>query len=303
MGSMTRLCRLVAASLCMVWAGGAAHAHVDQDKPIIRWYYQSFPPLHITDGPRAGQGFADKALAYLHARMPDYNHLKVYSSLSRMHGELKVRENACHLGLFKTPEREEYAYFSDPVIEILPNRLVTLKEKAARFEPLLTAEGEVDLARLFAARHLMYGVEVDRVYSPRISAYTNGHTKADGKVELPNPRFAALLLHGRIDYGFAFAFEATYRFNMLEKGDAFTTLPIAGEPALLMNYVGCSKSEFGAKVIADVNKVAKDLRQAHRTFYEEWLDERAIADFRATVKAELEGAGGAQHRAAVGLDQ
>jgi uncharacterized protein (TIGR02285 family) len=285
-----------------VWASGAASAHEDRDKPIIRWYYQSFPPLHITDGPNAGQGFADKALSYLHAQMPDYNHLKVFSSLPRMHGELKARKNACHLGLFKTPEREEYAYFSDPVIEILPNRLVILKEKTARFEPLLTADREVDLARLFAERGLMYGVEINRVYSPRINAYIDGHTKADGKVELPNPRFAALLLHGRIDYGFAFAFEATYRFNMLEKGDAFTTLPIAGEPALLRNYVGCSKSEFGSRVVADVNKVAKDLRQAHRTFYEEWLDERAIEDFRATLKAEAEREGTRQS-AAIELDQ
>lgn len=268
-----------------MWASGPAVAHEDRDKPIIRWYYQSFPPVHITDGPRSGQGFADKALSYLHARLPDYNHLKVFSSLSRMHGELKTRENACHLGLFKTAEREEYAYFSDPVIEVLPNRLVILKDNAARFEPLLTPAGEVDLARLFGAPGLMYGVEVDRVYSPRINAYVDSHTKADGKVELPNPRFAALLLHGRIDYGFGFAFEATYRFNMLGRGDAFMTLPIAGEPDMLMNYVGCSKSDFGARVIADVNKVAGEMRLAHRRFYEEWLDERAIEDFRASLKA------------------
>lgn len=295
---MTRqFCRALMGSIAFLGLSLPTLAHEHRDKPIIRWYYQSFPPVHITDGPRAGQGFADKALSYLHAQMPDYNHLKVFSSLSRVHGELKARKNACHLGLFKTPEREEYAYFSDPVIEVLPNRVVLLKENLPKFEPILNPAREVELDRLFAARDLMFGVEVDRVYSPRINAYLDSRTKAEGKVELPNPRFAALLLHGRIDYGFAFAFEATYRFNILDRGDEFTTLPIAGEPDLLMNYVGCSKTEFGAQVIADVNRLAGNLKEAHRTFYEEWLDDRAIQDFRATLKAHAETTNTAETRA------
>ncbi|WP_262689808.1 TIGR02285 family protein [Kordiimonas aestuarii] len=282
------LLRFIAGLIGLIVVSCPAFAQGDHEKPIIRWYYQSFPPLHITDGPQAGQGFADKALAYLHAQLPGYNHLKVYSSLSRMHGELKARENACHLGLFKTAEREAYAYFSEPVIEILPNRLLMLKKTAPRFLRYLNAAGEVDLEKLFAANGLMYGVEVNRVYSPRINAYIDKQTKADGKVELPNPRFAALMLHGRINYGFAFAFEATYRFQMLGRADAFTTLPIAGEPDMLLNNVGCSKSEFGAGVIAEVNRVAPALKLAHRRFYEEWLDDRAVDDFHAALKARGE---------------
>ncbi len=287
--TVTHIGRMMAG--CLLWAllSLPATAQDDRDKPIIRWYYQSFPPVHITDGPRSGQGFADKALSYLQAQMPDYNHLKVFSSLSRVHGEIRVRNNACHLGLFRTPEREAYAYFSEPMIEVLPNRLVILKDKLPLFEPLLTPAREVDLDRLFKSRGLMYGVETDRVYSPRINAFIDAHTKEDGKVELPNPRFAALLLHGRIDYGFAFAFEATYRFTMLDRADAFTTLPIAGEPELLMNYVGCSKTEFGAEVIAAVNKLAPEFRTVHRGFYEEWLDDRAVADFRAMLRAQDTG--------------
>ena len=277
--------RLIISVVSLFAVALPAAAQDISEKPIVRWYYQSFPPLHITDGPQSGQGFADKTLVFLHARLPGYNHLKVYSSLTRMHSELKARTNACHLGLFKTPEREEYAYFSDPVIEVMPNRLVVLKEKASRVTPFLNREREVDLDKLFAAQGLMYGVEINRVYSPRINPYIDRQTKADGKVELPSPRYAALLLHGRIDYGFAFAFEASFRFKMLGRGSAYMTLPIAGEPDVLENYVGCSKTEFGAQVIADINRVAADVRLAHRGFYEEWLDDRAIRDLRAAIKA------------------
>ncbi|WP_417464574.1 TIGR02285 family protein [Kordiimonas sp.] len=266
------------------FAGAAAlEGDEEAERPVIRWYYQNFPPIHIITGQDAGQGFADKALSYLHAQLPGYDHMKVLTSASRIHNEVRTRENACHLGLFKTPEREEYAIFSEPLIEVLPNRIIALNSQRAEFTPFLTEAGEVDLPRLLDEGHFLYGVDSGRYYSSNINKLLAGKTRADGKVELVDPRLGALISRGRVSYSFAFAFEAAYRFRQLGEGDSYFTLPIAGEPEFLQNYVGCNKSAFGEGVVESVNKIAADVRLAHRRFYREWLDEGARADFDAVM--------------------
>ncbi len=256
-----------------------ARADEEAERPVIRWYYQNFPPIHIITGEDAGQGFADKAISYMHARLPDYDHLKVLTSATRIHNEVRTRENACHLGLFKTPEREEYATFSEPLIEVLPNRVIALKSNRDIFDPYLTNAEEVDLPRLLASGKFLYGVDSGRFYSSNINRLLADKSRADGKVELVDPRLGALIARGRISYGFAFAFEAAYRFRQLGEGDSYFTLPIANEPEFLQNYVGCNKSAFGEGVVESVNKIAADVRLAHRRFYREWLDDDARTDF------------------------
>jgi uncharacterized protein (TIGR02285 family) len=257
-------------------------------RPMLRWFHDHYPPTFIGRGPHKGQGYGDKTYEYLKAKLPQYRHEKIAATFNRGLAQIKDQDGVCVMGMFKTPEREEFVAFSDVMVKTLPNRLVVLKERKAIIEPFLSEQGEVLLDKLLTDAGMTGGLITDRFYSSRINAFIQAQAKPGKFVTLPEPRYGRLLSRNRIDYTFGFAYEAEYQFRIIGLPNAYTTYAIAGEPPLMYGHVGCSKMPLGMEAAAAITEAIKDAGDPpiYRAWMEEWLDENALVDYRKALSSE-----------------
>ncbi|NVJ97098.1 MAG: TIGR02285 family protein [Alphaproteobacteria bacterium] len=261
----------------------------DKARPTITWYGGNYPPTFIATGPKAGQGYGDKALAFLFSQMPDYRNMPVTTSFNRGLAGMRERDGACMFGVIKTPEREKYYAFTGPVSATLPNRVIMLKSRAREIAPFLDPRGEVELELLVRTSGMRFGVITDRFYSTHINSVLD-EAAADNRdrVRLSEPRYGTLLYHSRIDYTFGFPYEAAYQFAELGAPDAYISFPIKGEPPLLFAHVACSKTPLGHAVVAKINALVAQpaVRKQLYGYFTEWLDDAARADFLRALQAQ-----------------
>ena len=72
----------------------------------------------IHNGILKGQGYEDLITDILKKHLPEYNHEHMQATISRHYQQWKQGEPACSVAMFKTPEREEFVYFSIPSVFI-----------------------------------------------------------------------------------------------------------------------------------------------------------------------------------------
>lgn len=252
------------------------------DKPVIHWLNPDFPPVFIASGPHKGRGYGDEIIRYIEDHLPEYKHVSVTANLTRIYAQMTTQDAVCSAALFHTPERAAFATFSQDVYHVITNRVVVMKDKADLFTPYLNRDGNIDISRLVHANHLALGVVPDRFYSELINKTLSGLGKPDHMVIIPFDRYGALLTHGRIDYTFGFPAEAQYLFRKLDRADAFTAFPIAGEANFQSGGVSCSDKPIGRTVIDRINVLiaAEDISSVYDGLYEQWLDARSLKDYR-----------------------
>lgn len=287
---MTRFSPLLTLLLLGLLAFGAAPVSAQDIKsmPVITWFGGNYPPTFIASGDKKGEGYGDKALAFLFDELSAYRNVRVSTTFNRGLVALRERDGSCMFGVIKTAEREQQYHFSNAISATLPNRVIMRKDRAAAIQPFLDARGEVVLEKLVFSSGLRLGLITDRFYSPHINTVIDRAQGSASTVELPAPRYGTLLYHRRIDYTFGFPYEAAFQFAELGAPDAFISFPIAGEPKLLYAHVACSKTSLGAEVIAGINAAAAapGAQQRLYGFFTEWLDDAAKTDFWAALAAE-----------------
>lgn len=254
-------------------------AEEESDRPIVRWFYQDFPPVFITNGPMKGQGYADKTVRYLTQKLPQYDHQLVEANLFRTFRAMKNQDGVCTGALFRTKEREAFVVFSAPVYDLISNRLIIMREKLPELDTYLNKAGAIDLDLLQASASMTSGFAMDRHYSEGIDRFLEVRHKAGNAVVLPFDHYAQQLIKGRFDFTFGFPAEAAFQFRSLDRGGDYVALQIVGEPAQRKGGIGCSKGPIGQSIIADMNSLieAEGANPAYAAFYRYWLDERAIA--------------------------
>ncbi|WP_286828771.1 MULTISPECIES: TIGR02285 family protein [Kordiimonas] len=255
-------------------------------KPTVMWYGGDYPPTFIARGEMKGQGYGDRILDDIIRHTPAYRHVFVRSTFNRGLSALKDRDNACIFGVLKTPEREAFIHYSEPLSSTLPNRVVVRRDRAAIMKPFLNEAGEVVLEKLLASPDLMVGLVTDRFYSPQINARLKTHKSRLPHVEMPEPRYGRLLARGRIDYTFGFPYEAAFKFRELGDPNGFITFPLAGEVRLMDSHIGCADKPLGRQIIADINRAASEAGapETFRRYFEQWLDVAARADYRRALR-------------------
>ncbi len=262
-----------------------ARAWAVEDKPVVLWYGGDYPPTFIARGEMKRQGYGDRILKDLMRYTPEYRHEFVPSTFNRGLSALRDRDNACLYGVLKTPEREAFVSYSEPLSSTLPNRVIVRRDRAAIMRPYLNDGGEIVLDSLLSSADLMVGLVTDRFYSPQINAGLKAHKSRMPHVEMPDPRYGRLLARGRIDYTFGFPYEAAFKFRELGDPNGFITFPVAGEVSLMDSHVGCADKPLGRQIIAAVNRAAREAGapEAFNHYFEQWLDTAARADFRRAL--------------------
>lgn len=249
------------------------------------WMEAVLPPFFIHSGPNQNQGYGDAITQILEAHLPDYNHGEINTNITRHFYMFKQGEQVCSVGLYKTPEREKFMYFSIPSFITLPPVIIIKKENIVKFGNKAT----VSLDAVLEDRGMMIGFAKDRSYGKTLDEIFNRHKGQANLVEFTGQELSLnlfkMLMLGRLDGLIGLPEEALYQAEQMGIRDQFITLTLSEN---LHNYdgwmscVACSKTPWGKQVIDKINQVllAQRPSEQYRAAYERWLDPNSIAEYR-----------------------
>jgi uncharacterized protein (TIGR02285 family) len=257
--------------------------------PKITWILSAFPPATITPPSNAGQGYADRAMAFIVAQTPEFEHVIERVNLARFQLLAESRDGVCNPALLLTPDRELILHFSDPAYQTLGNRLITTQMNANRLRPLLKAAGVLRLSDLETIPDFIIGHGRTRVFGPEIDEFLTRMDERRLTYDVASTSTAIRMLSmDRIDYTFASPVEAGFYLTQDDQaaGTMLTSFAIEGVETLQNGRFACSKGPVGQKLIQRINALipTDGFRQSWRPAYEGWLDKNALQDFN---KAQL----------------
>lgn len=247
------------------------------------------PPFYIHEGELQGQGYQDLITELIKKQLPGYEHQHMKANISRHYQQWKEGKQACGLAMFKTPERQEFAYFSIPSVFTLPTVLIVRKDRLDAFG----CTESVSLTELLKSNEFVVGRSNNRSYGLEFDNTLNTHGNNKNIFAYEGPELSRnlfrMLLAGRIDALAGLPEEAMYLAEKMEVRDKITTIGIKENQVnhdASLTYVACSKTEWGKKTIKDINEVLLKLRptEEYRAAYERWLAPDAINGYRKLYK-------------------
>ena len=226
------------------------------DDNVVNWQMPDYPPVLIGSGPLKGTGYADVFLQYFIERTPDLKHVVEQSSMSRVFGLMKQGQPVCEPSLIKTAERETYVDFSGPVEFVLPHYIIVRSDRAARLAPYRNADGAIDMGRLVRDLSLTTVRQEKQGYPPVVlKAFDDAAGQKNLFQTSDDQGPFHQLASGWVDYIINYPDEANWFAKQLPASLTFNYFPIAGLPEYTIGYVGCTKGEWGRKIVERVNQV------------------------------------------------
>lgn len=256
-----------------------------QAKDSIIWMEAVAPPFFIHEGYLKGQGYEDLITDLLAENLPLYEHKHMIATISRHYQQWKQGGKSCALAMYKTPEREEFAYFSIPSVFTLPTVLIIRQDNFATFGGKKT----VQLQQLLESKNTIIGRSNNRSYGVPVDDVLNQFGNKNNIFNFEGSELSLnlfkMLTAGRIDALVGLPEEAMYLAETLGFKDQIMTLNISenqNDHDASLTYVACSKTEWGKKTIDTINSVLLEQRptERYRAAYERWLDPSSIEDYR-----------------------
>ncbi|MDK9708412.1 MAG: TIGR02285 family protein [Desulforhopalus sp.] len=251
----------------------------------LAWMEAVAPPFFIHDGDLKGQGYEDVITEILIANLPQYHHTHMKANISRHYQQWKQGEKACSVGMYKTPERLEFAYYSIPSVFTLPPVLIIHKNRYEAFG----GQKMVNLAKILQKNTLVIGRSPNRSYGMAFDSSLKTYSNSKNTFSYESPELSLnlfkMLLAGRIDALPGLPEEAMYLAETMGIRDEIMTLSVEenqANPEASLSYVACSKNAWGETVIKSINQVllAQRPTEIYRAAYERWLDPSSIEGYR-----------------------
>lgn len=282
-----KVCSLIACAIALMPVLFAPALGLAKDS--VTWLEAVMPPYFIQSGTLKDQGYGDQITRLIQEGLPDYHHEEVVTNITRHFYKFKQGEKVCSVGLFRTPEREEFMHFSMPSFLTLPAVIIIRKETLAQFAGQTT----VRLAEVLNQQTFTLGLAKDRSFGVNVDEVLKKHRGTNTTVEVSGPELSLnlfkMLMKGRLDGILGLPEEAFYQAEQLGIRDQLMTLTIEenlnGYEAWLSS-VGCSKNAWGKAIIEKINAVllAQRPTDRYRAAYERWLDPNAIEQYRKVYK-------------------
>lgn len=251
----------------------------------LAWMEAVAPPFFIHEGPLKGQGYEDLLTEILKAHLPEYSHSHMQANISRHYQQWKQGEKVCSVGMYKTPERLEFTYYSIPSVFTLPPVLIIMKDRFQAFGGKKT----VSLAQLLKDGKLIIGRSPNRSYGVEFDSALKAYSTEKNTYSYESPELSLnlfkMLQAGRIDTLPGLPEEAMYLSETMGIRDQIMTLNVEenqANPEASLSYVACSKNEWGREAIQRINRVLLAQRPTtlYRAAYERWLDVSSIEGYR-----------------------
>lgn len=227
----------------------------------INWYVYDRPPSHFLSGTKAGQGYLDRLLALTIKDLKEYRHTKVKATIARGLREMKQGNNACHLSIFKTPQRELFTKFSIAHI-MSPNLRVIISKKLVSE---LNLPETVSVEMLFSKHNLKAIKLPERSYTEHIDKIFLRHPEfLYNRPTISESGLYKMLKNGRVDFLIAVPTSANYSLG--DSASEFDSLAIEGIDKYGIAYIGCSNTAWGKEVIRKINKVLIEIKSSDAYF-------------------------------------
>ncbi|HAS87883.1 MAG TPA: hypothetical protein DCS48_01020 [Desulfovibrio sp.] len=185
--------------------------------------------------------------------MPGYKHIDNSANYSRIIKQLK-KSNSCCIAMYKNKEREKFIEFSQPPIIGLSNGVHILAKDIAKFKPFMDEEGRISIRALFNNSDLRMGIAKGRRYTGAVDQLTKKNQNSNKiyvyyKSDVFRGLIQLLETERTIDYVIGHPQEIRWLTKHKIVEDKFFFIPIKELPPYVLAYVGCTKNEWGKKVI------------------------------------------------------
>jgi|GEM_PF-3007702 len=227
----------------------------------LTWLLNDFPPAIMIGATLPGRGFTDDFVRHLVAHMPAYDHVFEEASIARAVGLMQQGQPACHPNLLVTPDRLPFIDFSGPMHFALPHHVIVRRDRMDRLRPYIGADGTIDAGELVRDAQLVTTITERRAFPPIVAdaiAAIGDQThvvRANVDFQTPFRQLAA----GWIEYVFAYPIEVKWYTDQtnLPIDSALEYLPIRGIPDYVTGHVGCTKGEWGRRMVEQIDEIAR----------------------------------------------
>ncbi|MES2936916.1 MAG: TIGR02285 family protein [Pseudomonadota bacterium] len=278
----------------LIGSSAPAGAQTSQREGIM-WVSSDFRPYTIAEGPDKGQGIIDKAIAILVKRLPGVDYEYTSAANLRIFELMKARPGVCAGFLLKTTEREQFADFtSNAVLKVLPNGIITTRDRYAALRPYLNESGELRLDAMLADGKHRLAIGKTRSFGPRMDSVLATPAFQNSVVRFEeasmSSRFMKLLTQKeQAEYDMVIGYPIELKPSLTESrfnGKDFSFIPIAGEAALVSIPISCSKSVFGKQYTAAIDKILAEpgFQQEISQLYRRWLDGETAVRYEKLLK-------------------
>lgn len=257
---------------------GISHATEQETEPkTIEWYMIDLPPVQIQNGALRGKGYTDKIRWRLIAKLPEYRHVLRLANVQRILADIKSKPNVCNPAFMRTPEREQFMVFSTALHAQFPNGAAVLKSRRSELQPFVTSDGLLAVEKLIAEGKGRIAVQSGRSYGVVLDGMVEKARQNNRLVTLtsshPVESKLGLVQKARVEAALLYPFELTVHLNNNASELAlYDFLPVEGNGTYTLNYLGCSRSPLGEKVIAEANQIIAAERDGYfSASYREWL--------------------------------
>ncbi|ANH69724.1 hypothetical protein [Mitsuaria sp. 7] len=293
----------IAGALCALFAPATTWA-VDK----IVWL---MPELDTVAPPSPGaasvpvrRGLAQPLSDYLTANWgTPAKHEVLIANVKRSWRMVEDGEQACHLGVLRTPEREAVAYFFDTHL-IPPHQLMVRRDALAKL-PRHT-DGDADLEKIWAEKQLRgaivagrsYGRALDALLARRPPGAIEEYTTSDF-----GGNMLSMIAIGRADYTIEFDFVLANQQELratVAAGSAggasgnakvstadLVSVPIEGFSSPVISGIACPRNAWGKRTIEQVERVLStpQARQFMRDEFISHLSPEAQARYGSRIDA------------------
>lgn len=255
----------------------------------IIWLNSEFPPMAMSQGPHAHQGYINVLASFLADALPQHQFGEQVVPWQRVMHIAERGGPYCLLAAFQTPEREAFLRFSKPYGYVFPLGLVTRRAQREAFADYLNADGQIQLARLLQDQHLRPGIASQRSYGSLIDNLLKSASDSQGAAisqihqsESTSGLFS-MLDHQRIDYTFSYPGELVYFASRHQDLQFYL---IEGNDRLLPGRLSCTRSPQTDRAFADLTGILETNRHkdALRSSYERWLPDDLIEPYQRMLK-------------------
>jgi uncharacterized protein (TIGR02285 family) len=269
------ICCLLAVTLCGV------NATADN----VTWVGTDFPPMAMSQGEHAHEGYIDALYKYVQEFSPQHVFHEEVVPWSRAMSMAQRGGAYCLISAFQTPERDAFLRFTAPYGYLYPIGVVIRANDQARFAPYLSKAGNFILDETLKQPGIGMGVASSRSYGPKIDVLikplvSSGAKNIQQAYQDESTKFLLAMLAGkRFDYMLAYPSEVEFYGG---PANEFRFYPIEGNSELLPGRFSCTKTPETDRVFADVSKLVptKNSRAVFMAAYERWLPKYLIKSYR-----------------------
>ncbi|MEW8492489.1 MAG: hypothetical protein AB2604_01690 [Candidatus Thiodiazotropha taylori] len=257
-------------------------------KDIVIWYKLDQPPYYTPND----TGIHNRIINHLISRLPEYQHKFRRSNIGRALNQIKVKETAVFVGMYKTQQRMEYSLYSRlPLYLNLNTTLIYKKSNSRNIEPFINQNGEVNIEALIQSEQFKLGISEGRQYSGIVDRMIEKYGQSGSflirsATNIPSGHLK-MLLHERIDAYFDVPLSVEESITSSgADGDEIVLAPISGMKRYEPVWILFPLSKWGQNIANQIDNILYngDTIDTYAGYYMKHIDASFIGSYKSIYK-------------------